>query len=185
MIDSVIRGSLAALLFCAPSSTAIADQSDPRLPQLFTTLETSSHQPEAQEAAVRIWHIWTQSGDDDVDQLMSRSVYFLGNGDPESAVEILDDVVDRLPRFAEGWNRRATAHYLNGDFAASMHDIHRTLMLEPRHFGAISGMGLIFMARGDRKGALKAFEQVLQIHPWSPSARAHSEVLRQQMGTEL
>ena len=67
MIDSVIRGSLAALLFCAPSSTAIADQSDPRLPQLFTTLETSSHQPEAQEAAVRIWHIWTQSGDDDVE----------------------------------------------------------------------------------------------------------------------
>ena len=86
-----------------------------------------------------------------------------------------------LPDYAEGWNKRATVHYLKGDYSASVIDIERTLALEPRHFGAISGMGLIFMARGDEAGALKAFKEVLKIHPHARGAQFHVEELRKKL----
>jgi tetratricopeptide (TPR) repeat protein len=96
-------------------------------------------------------------------------------------IAIFDRVVTTLPDFAEGWNKRATVHYLNEDYTASVIDIERTLVLEPRHFGAISGMGLIFMARGDEAGALRAFEEVLKIHPHARGAKARVEELRKKL----
>jgi tetratricopeptide (TPR) repeat protein len=95
------------------------------------------------------------------------------------AIVSFNRLIARSPDFAEAWNRRATLHYLMGNDAASIKDIEQTLALEPRHFGALSGLGLIMM-RNQRPGvALRSFEAALELHPHLPAARAHLEPLRE------
>ncbi|MHC4457094.1 MAG: tetratricopeptide repeat protein, partial [Planctomycetota bacterium] len=139
---------------------------------------------EAQIIEVQIWRIWIDSGLDDMNALMEEGARAMTQGRLEEAIAIFDRIVTTLPDFAEGWNKRATAHYLNEDYTASVIDIERTLVLEPRHFGAISGMGLIFLARGDEAGALRAFEEVLKIHPHARGAKARVEELRKKLKTQ-
>ena len=87
-------------------------------------------------------------------------------------------MVRAAPDFAEAWNKRATVHYLMGNFEASVADIRRTLALEPRHFGALSGMGLIYDAIGNQTAAMKVWEKALEIHPHLPGMKARIQELR-------
>ena len=103
------------------------------------------------------------------------------NGEMDKAVELFSIIINMRPTFAEAWNKRATVFYLQRKLPESVADIEKTLALEPRHFGAISGLGLIFMAREDARGALQAFERVLEIHPQSASARINVEWLRKKL----
>jgi tetratricopeptide (TPR) repeat protein len=176
-----VRSVALGVLLGAAHMLAVADQSAPELDMLFARL--SGAETVAQAAAVerRIWDLWLQSGDSVVDAMLLRGIDAMQSGDLDLAVEQFSRVVERAPRFAEGWNKRATAHFLRRDMAASVADIERTLALEPRHFGAVSGMGLIFLDRGDLVGALGAFERVLEIHPRSTSARVHLHQIREQL----
>jgi tetratricopeptide (TPR) repeat protein len=112
---------------------------------------------------------------------MEEGTRAMALGRLDDAIAIFGRVVTTLPDFAEGWNKRATAHYLNEDYTASVVDIERTLALETRHFGAISGMGLIFLARGNEAGALRAFKEVLKIHPHARGAKVRVEELRKKL----
>ena len=168
----------AALLL---SLTAAADQNDQRLAPLFETLKTTGDPATARAAEVEIWRIWIDSGDSDIDALMVEGVVAMNNARLADAITIFGEITERAPAFAEGWNKRATAYFLNENYAASVRDIQTTLALEPRHFGAISGMGLIFLTRGDETGALAAFEAVVAIHPNSPGARQRIEELRKRV----
>ena len=159
------------------ASLAWADQSDPRLEGLFEALRSSPTQGAAAETERAIWQIWLTRGDRDIDALMSRATEHMAARRIGEAVALFSEVIDRAPDFAEAWNKLATAHYLAQDYAASVADIHRTLELEPRHFGAIAGLGLILMRRNDHTGALQAFERVLSIHPNARGARMHVEIL--------
>ena len=161
---------------------ARADQTDPRLDGLFDLLATSSSGQAVGAAEAEIWHIWIESGREDIDALMAEGLAAMNNQRFEHAIDLFGQITRRAPAFAEGWNKRATAYYLNDDHVASVRDIQTTLVLEPRHFGAISGMGLIFLQRGDEKGALAAFEAVLAIHPGAPGARRRVEELRKKLG---
>ncbi len=172
----LVFGILATVMMAAPA-TGRADQSDERLDELFDRLRTTADPLEAQTIEVRIWRIWTDSGRDDINALVEEGSRSMVQGLLTEAIAIFDRIVSTLPDFAEGWNKRATAHYLNGNYTASMIDIERTLALEPRHFGAISGMGLIFMARGDEANALRAFEEVLKVHPHARGAKVHVKEL--------
>jgi tetratricopeptide (TPR) repeat protein len=176
----VVIGILATSMMAAPA-TGRADQFDERLEELFDRLRTTADPAEAEIIEVQIWRIWTDSGRDDINALVEEGIRAMAHGFLEKAIAIFDRVVTTLPDFAEGWNKRATAHYLNEDYTASVNDIERTLALEPQHFGAISGMGLIFMARGDEAGALHAFEEVLKIHPHARGAKARVEELRKKL----
>jgi tetratricopeptide (TPR) repeat protein len=167
---------LAALLLL--SLAVAADQRDQRLGPLFEILKTTDDRAAARAAEAEIWNIWIDSGDGDVDGLMDEGVAAMGDGRFEDAIAIFGQIIERAPAFAEGWNKRATAYFLNEDYGSSVRDIQTTLALEPRHFGAISGMGLIFLSRGDDRGALAAFEAVVAIHPNSPGARQRIEELR-------
>jgi tetratricopeptide (TPR) repeat protein len=171
---------LATLIMVAPT-TGWADQSDERLEELFDRLRTIADPLGAHIIEVKIWRIWTDSGRDDMNALVEEGTRAMAQGRLKEAIAIFDRVVATLPDFAEGWNKRATAHYLNEDYTASVIDIERTLTLEPRHFGAISGMGLIFMARGDEADALRAFEEVLKIHPHARGTKARVEELRKKL----
>ena len=162
-------------------SSAGADQRDPRLPALFEQLRSTGEPLEARNAELEIWRIWMSSGRDDVDGIMREGIEAMQSGRFGEAIDHFGRIVEMVPDFAEGWNKRATAYYLNDDLGESVQDIQRTLKLEPRHFGAISGMGLIFLKRGDPVGALDAFEAVLEIHPHSRGTRYRVELLRQEL----
>jgi len=170
----------AAILATLPSP-AWADQTDARLDGLFEVLATTSDMEAARAAEAEIWRIWIESGSEEIDALMVEGVVAMSNQRFENAIALFGQITERAPEFAEGWNKRATAYYLNDDHVASVRDIQRTLVLEPRHFGAISGMGLIFLSRGDEAGALAAFEAVLAIHPGAPGARQRVEELRKRL----
>lgn len=170
------------LVFAAPG--AHADQNDPRLDALFSRLHDAEDAEQARGIEQSIWRIWMDSGREDVNALMQQGVQQMTDRDLVEALATFDRVVEMAPKFAEGWNKRATVYYLMDELSASMRDIERTLALEPRHFGAISGMGLIFLERGDEAGALKAFEAVLKIHPHAPGARAQVKRLREQLRDE-
>ena len=160
------------------SGLTIARQDDDRLPALFDNLLAAASTEEASALESNIWGIWTDSGREDVNRLMARGIQAMSYRLYDVALESFDEVVSLDPEFAEGWNKRATVYWLIDDLGASMEDIQRTLALEPRHFGAIAGMGLIFLDRGDQTGALQAFEEVLRINPRSRTAKLQVDYLR-------
>ena len=109
---------------------------------------------------------------------MAMGALAMRQGHLETAYQTFDHVVGIAPKFAEGWNKRATVNYMLERFDNSMRDIEQTLALEPRHFGALSGMGLIFDAIGNPKAAADAWEKALGVHPHIQGARQHIENLR-------
>ena len=181
------RFSLALLLATLGGfvSIASADQRDPELPGLFEQLENASDSLQAEQIESQIWLTWLQTDDAQSEALLNNVVAAMGNGDMNGALVASTALIELNPDFAEAWNKRATIHYLMGDVKSSVEDIHRTLQLEPRHFGAISGLGLIFLRQGNLSAALEAFEQVLQITPQSRNARRSAEQVRSQIGEEI
>jgi tetratricopeptide (TPR) repeat protein len=166
------------LALLALAGAARADQSDSRLPGLFAALRAAPGAPEARAIEAAIWTVWLETEDDDARLLLNQGLVELARGEHARALAAFDGVVERAPGFAEGWNKRATVLFLLSDFQASVADIERTLALEPRHFGALSGLGQIYRALGNDALALKAFEAALEIHPHLIGVRAAVEELR-------
>ena len=127
--------------------------------------------------------IWHESGREDVDRLMEAGIEEMGSGRLRESIATFARIVGLAPEFAEGWNKRATAYYLAGELDASIRDVERTLALEPRHFGALSGLGLIYLARDDELGALRAFEATLKVHPRAPAAGTTSSACARSSGS--
>jgi tetratricopeptide (TPR) repeat protein len=142
-----------------------AESHDARLDMLFGQLKRAGNEADAKIIADQIWAEWRDSGGATVDLLMQWAGEATKKKDYAAALDFLDQVTVLAPEFAEGWNQRATVHFLMHDYAKSMADIETTLSLEPRHFGAISGMGAIFQAVGKKKLALDAYERALAIYP--------------------
>lgn len=171
-----------AVLSLFLTSTSYADQNDKRLDDLFRRLGTSQSVEKAQMLEQEIWHIWSQPPDNGtISYLMRQGVYEMSTRNFDAALGTFDEVILRAPNFAEGWNKRATVYYLIGQFSDSVSDIQRTLALEPRHFGALSGLGLIYMALEEPESALKAFEEALKIHPQLSGAKVNAERLNKQI----
>jgi tetratricopeptide (TPR) repeat protein len=160
---------------------ALADQTDPRLDQLFAELKTTPDGPDARGLETQIWSIWMRSGDEEVNRLLEAGDLAMQASQYDAALAAFNKVVEKAPDFAEGWNKRATLFYLMGNYPASLADIARTLKLEPRHFGALSGLGLVEVQLDRLEEALAAFEKALAIDPHLDSARSNAEQLRQQI----
>jgi Flp pilus assembly protein TadD len=96
---------------------------------------------------------------------MGRAKTAADNKDFDLAIRLLNAIIDIRPDFTEAWNRRATVYYTKKDFGRALADIHEVLAREPRHFGALSGLGIILQELGDEKHALDAFRRALAIHP--------------------
>lgn len=131
---------------------------------LFDRLAEAEN-PDWPQIQNQIWAAWGQSGSASMDLLLQRASGAMQDKDYETALTHLDDLVRLAPEFAEGWNRRATIYFLQGNYGASVADIQRTLSLEPRHFGALSGLGIILDRLGDKEGALRAYRRAEEIHP--------------------
>ena len=141
-------------------------QHDKELDGLFAKLKVSTSGAEAQRLTKLIWARWYQSGDGDVDLLMGQARHTLRLGQHQAAIELVDEVLELAPKYAEAWNLRALILFNMGRDAESLGDLNRTLALEPRHFGALTGMAHLSMRAQDWTGALKALRAALKIHPF-------------------
>ncbi len=173
-----IKATLLAVLLAVAVAPAAADQDDTRLDELFESLTDTPDPLRAQSLEARIWRIWLEHEDGAVAELMRKGVDAMQRGDRRSALEDFDQIVTIAPDFAEGWNKRATVHYLLGNYEESLADIAETLAREPRHFGALSGRGLVYSQLEDFEAALEAFEAALEVHPHMIGPRANAEALR-------
>ena len=118
-----------------------------------------------------------------LDEAMQRAVLAMGHV-PGLALPILDDIVARAPQWAEGWNKRATVLFLLGEYDRSLADIDRVLALEPRHFGALAGLGFIHMNQGESRQALKALRRALAVNPFLKERHGLIPALEKETGEE-
>lgn len=135
------------------------------LERLFQRLHEAKTQEEAEGIARLIQRRWSRSGSDTADLLMARAQQAMKDKQVELGIELLDRIISLQPDWAEAWNQRANALYLAGDSIRSMLDIGETLKREPRHYGAMMGLGVILRQQGDDKAAMVAFRKALEIYP--------------------
>ena len=147
------------------SKSAFADQNDVRLADLFSSLKSTESEIKASVFENKIWHIWMEHYDPEVESAMFQGVEAMKLQQFEQAFGYFSLLIKLAPDYAEGWNKRATVLYLMGRFKESEADVVRTLELEPRHFGALSGQGLIRIALQDWTGAIYFLESALKINP--------------------
>eukprot|EP00927_Polykrikos_kofoidii_P060764 TRINITY_DN55681_c0_g1_i1.p1 TRINITY_DN55681_c0_g1~~TRINITY_DN55681_c0_g1_i1.p1 ORF type:complete len:469 (-),score=72.91 TRINITY_DN55681_c0_g1_i1:77-1483(-) len=131
-------------------------------------------------AEVALWDWWTRTGDDELDTDMRRGTALLEIDEFEGAVSIFSDIIERVPSFAEGWNKRATALFMLGQYEASIADCREVLRLKPRHFGCLAGMGMCYQAAGKRQEALESFRHALDVHPGLEGPRRFVKTLEMQ-----
>ncbi|KAB2686985.1 tetratricopeptide repeat protein [Brucella pseudogrignonensis] len=156
----------------APKEQNQAEQTpEERLDKLFADLKRTSDETKARRLTVQINQIWSQSGSATIDLLIQWASAAMLEKRYTSALDFLNEAIALNPDYAEAWNRRATVYFLRNDYAHAMYDINRTLELEPRHYGALTGMAEILRARGLKEQALKAYEQALQINPMMRDAQ--------------
>jgi len=136
-----------------------------QLDSLFDTLQSAPDDRAAKSAEGDILEIWLASGSDTVDLLMGWTLDAMEEKDYPLALDYLDRIVSMQPDYVEGWNKRATVHFLIDDYAKAIADIEQTLALEPRHFGALSGLGTILREIGDNDRAVVAFREALAVDP--------------------
>ncbi len=181
-----LAGMLALFLpltfWSAPA--AWADQTDPRLDQLFVHLHDVDTSEQARLVEQLIWGVWLESKSPTLKLLMGRVVTAMGQQKFDDALDILHSVVAIAPNYAEGWNKRATVYFLLGRYEESIADVEHTLTLEPRHFGALSGLGMIYTYLKDNASALDAYERALKVNPHLGQAKTEVKRLRRKVKGE-
>jgi tetratricopeptide (TPR) repeat protein len=147
------------LALAAPATAQMKQQ---QVDRLFERLDATDDPVAAEALQAAIWESWTFSEDPAEMQLMLEGIRQMGQRRLDESVATFTRLIALNPDRTEAWNKRATAHWLNDDHAASMADIAEVLKREPRHFGALSGMGMILTESGDFNGAVKAYEAALK-----------------------
>ena len=177
-LTSILAAGIAALIWMTP---AIADQSNPDLDGLFERLHETDDSEEARALESQIWVIWMSSEHAAAETLIEEGTLLMQLGRFGGALEAFNTLVESYPDIAEGWNKRATLHYLMGEFDLSVSDIQETLVREPRHFGALSGLGLINMALEREEQAVDAFEAALRINPHLRGVKINLKEVRERL----
>jgi tetratricopeptide (TPR) repeat protein len=167
-----------------PTEPVAVAKPESRLETLYGELKRQRNEKAAERIASRIFEEWNHSGSASIDLMMLWSQKAIEAEKFDVALDFLDQVVTLSPDFAEGWNRRATVHFMMRSFGKSMADIDRTLQLEPRHFGALAGMAQIMKERGSKELALEAYQRVLDIYPMMRSAQNEVATLSEELAGE-
>jgi Tfp pilus assembly protein PilF len=174
------KTSAFVLFLCLTFSlSASADQFDPRLGEMFLRLQSTRDVMIASQVENSIWQIWLEHDNPEFAAMMVEGVQLMNSNSLYAALDSFDRLIELAPNYAEAWNKRATIHYLLRDFTASEADIAETLLLEPKHFGAFSGQGLIYMAQGEYFLARTAFYSALEIHPQMSGVDSNLNYLEQ------
>ncbi len=137
-----------------------------QLDRLFARLIKSDNPSDAQRMEQSIWSLWMTSDSPTADALLAQAMKASAANETAAALSILDKVIEVHPDYAEAWNKRATVYFLIGRYNDSLKDIDKVLELEPRHFGALSGLGMIKRQQGDLAAARAAFSEALSYNPY-------------------
>lgn len=167
-----------------PVAKNVAPKAENRLDTLFAELKRERNERAAERIAGRIWQEWNASGSASIDLLMQWSQKAIEDEKFDVALDFLDQVILLKPDYAEGWNRRATVHFMMRSFGKSMSDIDHTLRLEPRHFGALAGMAQIMKESGAKELALDAYQRILVIYPMMRSAQNEVTTISEELAGE-
>ena len=135
---------------------------------LFGALKVAPDETSSKSIEERIWALWLVSKSDTANLLMTRVKTAMDGENLDLAIKLLDSIIQIKPDYTEAWNRRATAYYMKKEYERSLADIRQVLAREPRHFGALAGLGLIMQDLGDDKRALEIYRKALAIHPRLP-----------------
>lgn len=165
------------------SNTNLTAEKSQLLANLYEQLEAAENKESAGLIAETIEKLWQTSGSATIDLLMQRAQTAIESEDLQTALKILNAIVTLEPDYFEGWNKRAMVHFLRKEYGQSLGDLRHVLALEPRHFRAINGLGLILQQLGQKESALKVFRRVLKVYPHFDSAQqAERELSREVEG---
>jgi tetratricopeptide (TPR) repeat protein len=185
---ALATAALPAVAQFPPSSKGTSPQASPKSPEerekalanLYAHLATAEGEESAKTTAEAIERLWLYSGSDTINLLMERAQVAINEKKFELARKLLDHIVELAPDFAEGWNRRAYLNYMDNNLPRALGDLRRTLALDPNHFKALEGLAQILREIGEKKASLKAFQQLLEVHPyWSGAKQAIEELGRE------
>ena len=138
---------------------------DVALDRLFASLHKTSDEQAAKGVEEKIWELWSRFDSPTAEVLLGQAVVAMGASENAASLEILDRIVASYPTYAEAWNKRATLHFALGNYEASLRDIDKVLDLEPRHFGALAGRGMIYQRQENWTAALNAYREALSMNP--------------------
>ncbi len=185
--SATFAAALAALALSAAAPPGLAAQAQPDtqapdakapdiskpalLDRLFGMLHEVHNADQAKLIEAAIWKAWSRSGSPTADLLLVQAEAAMSAQAYPSAIAILDTLIDMKPDFAEAWNKRATVYFLMREFDKSLADIDQVLKLEPRHFGALAGRGMIYQELGKKREALTAYQRALAIYPEMPGPK--------------
>jgi tetratricopeptide (TPR) repeat protein len=178
-IGAAIDAALARIL--SPGRAAPASRGARRLERLFAELARAPAPPRARELEALIWALWTNHADPALDATMAEAIDALVRREHARARTHIDRLVDAAPDWPEAWNKRATLAFVEGRDLDSLLDIARALEGEPRHFGAIAGLGQICLRLRRPREALAAFDVALRIHPRLGSLAQAAAALRRDL----
>ncbi len=150
---------------------AKADQKNPKLDELFEQLKISNNQNKYDIIINEIWSIWLESDDNEINKDFNIALSLMNKFRYKQSILFFSRTIEKNPSFAEAWNKRATAYYLIGDYENSINDINQTLILEPRHFGAMNGLALILFNLEKYSEAITIYQEILKILPYSIETR--------------
>jgi len=141
------------------------DTREVALDRLFASLHRASDEQAAKALEQKIWELWSRFDSPTAEVLLGQAVVAMSAAENAASLEILDRVVASYPTYAEAWNKRAALHFTLGNYEASLRDIDKVLDLEPRHFGALAGRGMIYQRQENWTAALNAYREALRINP--------------------
>ena len=150
---------------------------------LLDQLKRAQSMDEAGPIVDKLWREWTSAHkNSDEEALMSEGLVAMSEGNLDRAENIFTKLIEVNPSFTEAWNKRATLRFMLWDFEGSLKDVEKVLTLEPRHFGALSGLGMIHLRLGDPERALKAYEDLVNIFPSNVDAVQKIITLKNYLG---
>lgn len=169
----------------SPREQPAAERTEQLLDRLFARLHRAEDQASADLIIQAIWQLWMRSPSPTGNALMTQARRAMAGQNYTAALAILDTLVELRPDFVEARNKRATVYFLLGRYADSEADIAAVLKAEPRHFGALSGLGMIRREKGDKKGALKAFRRALAVNPFARGAKQAVKELASELEQDI
>ena len=171
------------ILILSFHSISFADQKN--LDQLFQKLKIENNQNIARNIEDQIWKFWTtHQNDNSLTQMMSYGTVLMNNRNYEEANRIFTKIINADPTWAEGWNKRATVYYYQKKYELSQLDINKVIELENRHFGALSGQGMVQIKLDNLEKALESYKKVLEIYPSNKAAQTLVDEIEQTIKEE-